>query len=63
AEAKINIANMTLTEHKDNTTAVRLTLETKSLAQLGRILVMIEGVKGVISVARVGDEAMVKNSP
>ena len=63
AEAKINIANMTLTEHKDNITAIRLTLEIKSLAQLGRILVMIEGVKGVISVARVGDEATVKSSP
>jgi len=32
------------------------TLQTKGLAQLSRLLAKIEGIKGVASVARVGEE-------
>jgi GTP pyrophosphokinase len=63
AEAKINITSMAVTEHKDGTTTVHLNMETKSLAQLSRILMLMEGVNGVISAARIGDEATAKGSP
>jgi len=63
AEEKINIAAMNSIHHDNNTVTEYLTLETKGLAQLSRLLGRIEGVRGVISVARVGDEATVKTSP
>ena len=63
AEEKINIAAMSFIQHDDHTVTEHLTLETKGLAQLSRLLGRIEGVRGVISVARVGDEATVKTSP
>jgi len=60
AEEKINIAGMNVIEHDDRTTTIHLTLETKGLAQLSRLLNRIGGVRGVHSVNRVGDEATVK---
>ncbi len=63
AEEKVNIANMTVTEHEDRTTTLCFTLETRGLAQLSRLLVKIESVRGVISANRVGDKATVKTSP
>jgi len=63
AEEKINIAAMSFVQHDDHTVTEHLTLEMKGLAQLSRLLGRIEGVRGVISVARVGDEATVKTSP
>ena len=63
AEEKVNIANMNVTEHDDSTTTLYLTLETRGLAQLSRLLTRIEGIRGVLSVARVGDEATVKPAP
>jgi len=57
AEEKVNIASVSFANRDDNTTLTSLTLETKSLAQLSRIMGKIEGVWGVISVARVGDGA------
>lgn len=63
AEEKINIAAMSFVQHDDHTVTEHLTLEMKGLAQLSRLLGIIEGVRGVISVARVGDEATVKTSP
>ncbi len=60
AEEKINIASMMVTEHEDKITTLRFTLETRGLQQLGRIMLKLEGVKGVTNVARVGDEATVK---
>jgi len=63
AEEKVNIATMNLTNHDDHTTTLHFTLETKGLAQLSRLLVRVEGVRGVISVTRVGDEATIKASP
>ena len=63
AEEKVNIIGMTVAERKDGTTGLHLILETRGLAQLSHILVMIEAVKGVISVARVGSETTAKTSP
>ncbi len=57
AEEKVNISGMTVTEHEDRTTTVSLTLETKSISQLGRLMTKIEGIKGVSSVTRTGNGA------
>ncbi|MFC1902870.1 RelA/SpoT family protein [Chloroflexota bacterium] len=60
AEEKVNIASVSFAYHDDHTTSTFLTLETKGLAQLLRVMSKIDGVRGVISVARVGDEATIK---
>jgi len=63
AEEKVNIASVSFTHHDDYTTLTFLTLETKGLAQLLRLMSKIEGVRGVISVTRLGDEATIKANP
>ncbi len=63
AEEKVNITTMNLTNHDDHTISLDFVLETRGLAQLGRLLGKIEGVRGVMSVARAGDEATTKTSP
>jgi guanosine-3',5'-bis(diphosphate) 3'-pyrophosphohydrolase len=62
AEEKVNITHMAVTEHEDGTTTLRFTLESKGLAQLSRLMLKIDGVRGVINVTRVGDESTVKPS-
>ena len=62
AEEKVNIAAVSFINHDNHTTSTFLTLETRGLAQLSRLLAKIEGVRGVISVTRAGDEATVKAS-
>jgi len=63
AEEKINIAALTSTHHDDHTVIECFTLDTRGLAQLSRLLVKIEGIRGVINVTRVGDEATTKPCP
>ena len=63
AEEKINIAAVSSTHHDDHAVIEYFTLEMKGLAELSRLLARIEGIKGVISVTRVGDEATIKASP
>jgi GTP pyrophosphokinase len=63
AEEKVNIATVNITSHDDNTISLNFTLETKGLAQLSRLLAKVEGVRGVISVSRVGDGATTKANP
>ena len=63
AEEKVNIATMSFTNHEDHGISLCFTLETRGLAQLSRLLAKIEGVRGVIKVSRVGDEATIKASP
>jgi len=63
ADERVNIASASLTSHDDHTISVFLTLETRGLAQLSRLLVKIEGVRGVISVTRVGSEVTAKPRP
>ncbi len=57
AEEKINIASVNLADGNGQNITMFLTLETKGLAQLSQILKKIDGVKGVVSVSRVGTEA------
>ena len=52
AEEKINIAAVSALENEDRTSAVFLTLDIKSIAQLGRLLTKIDGIRGVTSVMR-----------
>jgi guanosine-3',5'-bis(diphosphate) 3'-pyrophosphohydrolase len=57
AEEKVNITTVSLASANDQNITMFLTLETKGLAQLSQILKKIDGVKGVISVSRIGPEA------
>ncbi len=57
AEEKVNITSVNLADSVGGNTAMFFTLETKGLAQLSQILKKIDGVKGVISVNRVGPDA------
>ena len=56
AEEKVNISAVNVVNHDDYTITLYFTLETTGLAQLSRLLVKVEGVRGVMSVARVGAE-------
>jgi GTP diphosphokinase / guanosine-3',5'-bis(diphosphate) 3'-diphosphatase len=57
AEEKINISSVNLTNGNGQNITMYLTLEIKGLAQLSQILKKIDGVKGVVSVSRIGPEA------
>ncbi|MBA7696563.1 Bifunctional (p)ppGpp synthase/hydrolase RelA [subsurface metagenome] len=63
AEEKVNIAALSSTHHDDHTVTEYFTLEIRGLCQLSRLLIKIEGIKGVTGVTRVGDEATTKPSP
>ncbi len=63
AEEKVNIAEVSSTDHNDHTTSLYFALETKGLAHLSRLLIKMEEVRGVISVARVGGETSIKVKP
>jgi len=60
AGEKVNIVSVNLDNHDDNTISIYLTLATRDLAQLSRLLAKIEGIRGVGSVARIGDDAVIK---
>ena len=62
AEEKVNISSVNLVNHNDHTVTLYFTLETKGLAQLSRLLAKMEGIRGITSVARVGDDATAKKS-
>ncbi len=63
AEEGVNIADVSTVHHDDHTVVVYFTLQTKDLAQLSRLMGKIDGIRGVISVSRVGDEATIKTKP
>jgi len=63
AEEKVNIMAVSSSHNDDHTVTEHFTLETRGLAQLSRLLAKIEGIRGVISVARVGDKSTTKASP
>ena len=52
AEEGINITSANTAERDDGTSVITLTLQTKGLGQLSQLLSKIEGVQGVINVAR-----------
>jgi len=60
AEEKVNITGVSSVHHSNHTVTVNLTLETKGLAQVSRLLARIDGIRGVTSVNRGGDEATIK---
>ena len=60
AEEKVNIDGVSSIHHDDHTVSEFFALETTGLVQLSRLLKKVEGVKGVISISRVGDEATIK---
>jgi len=62
AEEKVNIASVSFVNRDDHTTSTFLTLDTKDLPQLSKIMAKIEGVRGVIGVSRIGEEAKTKAS-
>jgi len=62
-EEKVKFTTMNLSNHDDHTISLNFVLETRGLAQLSRLLAKMEGIRGVISVARVGDESTIKTSP
>ncbi|MFA5317171.1 MAG: bifunctional (p)ppGpp synthetase/guanosine-3',5'-bis(diphosphate) 3'-pyrophosphohydrolase, partial [Dehalococcoidales bacterium] len=55
AEEKVNIAAITMDNHQDGTISTMLTVETKGLPHLSRLLARIEGVRGVTAITRLGD--------
>jgi GTP pyrophosphokinase len=63
AEEKVNITAASSISHDDHTVSEYFTIEIRDLAQLSRLLGRIEGVPGVLSITRVGDEATLKTSP
>jgi GTP pyrophosphokinase len=62
AEEKVNINAVNFTKNRDQSTTGFITLEVKGLAQLSRLLVKIEGIRGIIGASRIGDEATMKAS-
>jgi len=63
AEEKVNISAASSISHDDHTVSEYFTMEARDLTQLSRLLGKIEGVRGVISVTRVGNEVTVKTKP
>ncbi len=59
AEEGVNIASVSSVHHDDHSVSEYFTLQTKDLAQLSRLMAKIDGIRGVISVSRVGDEATI----
>ncbi|OGO17387.1 MAG: (p)ppGpp synthetase [Chloroflexi bacterium RBG_16_50_11] len=62
AEEKVNITSMNLANGNGQRVTMYLTLQTKGLAQLSEILKKIDGVRGVISVSRIGDDVIKQSS-
>ena len=54
-DEKINIIAVSLANNPDGTISITLSLEASNLAQLSRLLVKIEGIRGVISATRIGE--------
>jgi GTP diphosphokinase / guanosine-3',5'-bis(diphosphate) 3'-diphosphatase len=61
AEEKVNISNMNVTEHEDRTTSLFFVLQTTGIAQLSRVISRMEGIPGMVSVTRVGENAIMKS--
>ena len=52
SEQGVNMASVVTTENSDGTATTSLTLHTTGIAQLSRLFVKLEGVRGVISATR-----------
>jgi len=60
AEEGVSIGSVNLTHHDDHSITLYFTFQTKDLAQLSRVMGKIDGIRGVTSVSRMGDEATAK---
>lgn len=60
AEEKLNIAAVSLTNNDNQTISIYFALEAANLAQLSRLLVRIEGIRGVTSAERIDQGAAAK---
>lgn len=56
ADDKVNIAAINLENQDDGTTSIILTLETKGLTHLARLMSLLDGVRGVRGVTRLGNQ-------
>ena len=63
AAEKVNIANMNVSEKPDQQAVISITIDIENLGQLSRVLSRIEGVRGVINVARAGEGTAIKSNP
>jgi GTP pyrophosphokinase len=63
AAEKVNIANMNVSEKPDQQATISITIDIEDLGQLTRVLSRIEGVRGVINVARAGEGTAIKSNP
>ncbi len=63
AAEKVNIANMNVSEKPDQQATISITIDIEDLGQLSRVLSRIEGVRGVINVARAGEGTSIKSAP
>jgi GTP pyrophosphokinase len=63
AEEKINIAGVSLANSSAGSISIFFSLEATNLAQLSRLLVRIEGVRGVTSATRIGEWVSAKANP
>jgi GTP pyrophosphokinase len=57
AEEKVNISQLGVSENSNHTVYLNLSLMTRGLTQLSRLLSRIEKIKGVISATRIREEA------
>jgi guanosine-3',5'-bis(diphosphate) 3'-pyrophosphohydrolase len=60
AEEGVNLGSVNLTNHDDHSVTLFFTFQTRDLAQLSRLMGKIDGIRGITSVFRVGDEATAK---
>ncbi|MCX6011032.1 MAG: bifunctional (p)ppGpp synthetase/guanosine-3',5'-bis(diphosphate) 3'-pyrophosphohydrolase [Chloroflexi bacterium] len=63
AEEGLNITSMSLTPEGSHKVTENFTLQARDLSQLSRIMAKIDGIRGVIGVSRIGDEATSKPKP
>ena len=63
AEEGLNINSMTVTSQDGHKVTQNFTLQAKDLSQLSRLMAKLDGIRGVIGVSRIGDEAITKPKP
>jgi guanosine-3',5'-bis(diphosphate) 3'-pyrophosphohydrolase len=62
ADEKVNITSLNMADGNGQEVALHLTIEITGLTQLSQVLKKVDGIKGVVSVSRVGDEKKKKKA-
>jgi len=60
AEEGVNLGSVEVNNHDDHSVTLYFTFQARDLPQLSRLMGKIDGIKGINSVFRVGDEAMTR---